>query len=75
MAINKLKFLFKVSLGVLIFGVLVWKIGPSVIVQNLTQFKIAALVLINVTTLSGFFMGGIGVIVLGKTVSPRLEWR
>lgn len=75
MANHKLKLLFKVSLGILIFGVLVWKIGPSVILQNLIQFKIAALVLMNVTTLSGFLMGGIGVIVLGKTVSPRLEWR
>jgi len=75
MANHKLKFFFKVSLGILIFGVLVWKIGPSLILKNLTQFKIAALVLINVTTLSGFLMGGIGVIVLGKTVSPKLEWQ
>lgn len=75
MANHKLKFFFKVSLGILIFGVLVWTIGPSLILKNLTQFKIVALVLINVTTLSGFLMSGMGVIVLGKTVSPRLEWR
>lgn len=71
---HMLRFLIKLFVGFLIFGVLVWKIGPLEILKNLAQFKIAALLLINVTTLSGFFIGGTGVIILGKSLSPRLEW-
>lgn len=68
------RFFIRLFLGALIFGILVWKIGASGILKNLTQFKLAALLLINATTLNGFLLGGVGVILLGKKVNPRVEW-
>jgi uncharacterized membrane protein YbhN (UPF0104 family) len=69
------KFIIKVLLGLLVFGFLVWKAGPTAVVRNLGHFKIFAIVLINITTLCGFLLGGSGVILLGKSISSRVEWR
>lgn len=70
-----LKFFAKLFFGILIFGFLVWKAGPSEIIRNLSQYKISAVLLINLTTLCGFFISGAGLIVLGKTINPQLNFR
>lgn len=69
------KFIIKVLFGLFVFGFLVWKAGPTEVVKNLGHFKIFAVVLINFTTLCGFVLGGSGVILLGKSISSRVEWR
>jgi uncharacterized membrane protein YbhN (UPF0104 family) len=38
------------------------------------RMELSALYLINITTLLGFFFGGAGVILLGKTINPQLPW-
>lgn len=69
-----IRFFIKVFIGVLIFGILIWKFGPSEILNSISRFKIVALIIINITTLCGYLLAGIGVILLGKAVSKRLEW-
>jgi uncharacterized protein (TIRG00374 family) len=70
-----LKFFAKLFFGTFIFGFLVWKAGPSEIIRNLTQYKPSAVFLINLTTLCGFFLGGAGLIILGKTINSKLNFR
>jgi len=70
-----LKFFAKLFFGILIFGFLIWKAGPSEIIRNLSQYKISAVLLINLTTLCGFFISGAGLIILGKTINPQLNFR
>ena len=70
-----LKFFVKLFFGVLIFGFLVWKAGPSEILLNLARYKIFAILLINLTTLCGFFLSGVGLILLGKTINSQLDFR
>jgi uncharacterized membrane protein YbhN (UPF0104 family) len=69
-----LKFFAKLIFGIIIFVFLVWKAGPAEIVRNLSQYKISAVLLINLTTLCGFFLSGFGVIILGKTINPQLHF-
>ena len=70
-----LKFFAKLFFGILIFVFLVWKAGPSEIARNLIQYKTSAILMINLTTLCGFFLSGFGLIILGKTINPQLDLR
>lgn len=70
-----LRFLIRLLIGILIWGILAWKIGPAGIFRNILQFRILALLLINLTTIGASILGGIGVIILGRYINPYLEWR
>ena len=69
-----LKLGLRLFVSLAILGLLIWKIGPSAITVNLLRFKPASLVLMNVTTLAGFILAGIGLIILGRSISTTLSW-
>ncbi len=69
-----LKFIIKVIIGFSIFGLLIWKIGAVMIFENLKSFNLYALLLINITTLTGYLIAGTGITILGRTINKRLDW-
>lgn len=68
------KFIVKAIVGLSIFGLMIWKIGPSMIYENLKNFSLVALLLINITTVAGYFIAGTSVTLLGRTINGKLGW-
>lgn len=64
----------RLLVGISILSVLAWKIGPQSLLTNLAGFKISALILLNVSSLAGFMLAALGILVLGRSISRRLEW-
>lgn len=68
------KFLIKLLVSLLIFGLLLFKAGPAETFASLGRYKIVALLIINFTTVSGFLLGGTGVILLGRAINAKLPF-
>ncbi|MBW2538021.1 MAG: flippase-like domain-containing protein [Deltaproteobacteria bacterium] len=69
------RYLIKLSISLMILSFILWHLGLQNIISRMWRMKLSALFFINITTLFGFFCGGAGVILLGKTINPKLPWR
>jgi uncharacterized membrane protein YbhN (UPF0104 family) len=72
---KRYKYLIKLSISLLIISFIFWHLGLQNIISRMGRMELRALFLINITTLFGFFCGGSGVILLGKTINPHLPWK
>jgi len=68
-------FIAKIAVGLVLIGFFTWKIGPIAILHNIRLFKPEVVLILILTTLSGFILAGTGLVVLGKTISPALPFR
>ena len=69
------KLLLKLTIGIIIFSILVWKTGTAKIIEGLSQYSLIAILLINLTTIASFLIGAAGMIILGKAINPSMPWK
>jgi uncharacterized membrane protein YbhN (UPF0104 family) len=69
-----LSFAFKLTVSLLIFSFLVWKIGFFRIVDNFGQFKIFHALLAVAIFPTTYIVAATGVVLMGRSISRNLEW-
>ncbi len=69
-----MKTLLKLCFALTVLVFILVKAGPSKVLADFSQFKVSAILLVNLTTLAGFFLGASSIIVLGRSMSPGLGW-
>lgn len=71
---RRLNFFLKLSVGLLVVAFLIWKIGLSKILIHFTQFKPPCVLFVILIHPITFIIAGIGVIILGRSISGNLKW-
>lgn len=69
-----LKFSLKLLLGLTIFGFLISRIGFLNIIDNLKDYNMFAILLINITTAGGYLLAASILVLLGRCINPKLKW-
>ena len=69
-----LHFLLKLLVGLTVFSIIIWKIGLDEILQNLIRFDMSYVLLVMLIYPTTFIIAAIGVIFLGRSINPKLEW-
>jgi uncharacterized protein (TIRG00374 family) len=69
-----ISFFIKLAIGLMIFAIIIWKIGPSRIAANFMSFKIAYVIFIFIIYPLTYVIAAIGVTFLGRSISRNVNW-
>ncbi len=69
------RFILKLGVGLLIFGFILIRVDVEKVLGTLVQMRLSAVVVVNLTTLGGFLLSAVSVIILGQRINPQMSWR
>ena len=67
-------FFINLAIGLMIFAIIIWKIGPSRIAVNFMSFEIAYVIFIFIIYPVTYIIAAIGVVFLGRSISRNVNW-